>query len=151
MCLVHIFMYVGLFWKAFITLRSDPYLHHIYQPEQPFLQWGRVLGWSGSEEEVGCLLRWKKNTTNEISARRLFNINMKALKHVIIQADKVHTRAGSCLQQNLSHGNISQCLLWSVWFSLTHTANRKEEWVDSQTEREPIAIQTDWQRGRPEK
>lgn len=48
---------------------------------------GGVGGWGS--------LRWKKNTTYQISSERLFSLYRKPLKRVIVQPDKVHTRAGS--------------------------------------------------------
>lgn len=74
-------------------------------------------------------VRWKKNTSHQTAAEKLFSLSKKAVKRVIVQP---HHRS---FLPVIIHGNI--------YTALSHTQPRKgkTERADSQTEKEPIIIQ----------
>lgn len=96
--------------------QQHPYLHHIYQPEQPFLLRGKQSegGWVGWQ-----LLRYRKNTTYQTSEPfQLISTGRQPNVLLFGPTKSTHLCCRTC------YGNISAPPLPLSYFSHTNTRTK---------------------------
>lgn len=133
-CLVHIspqgtlhllvkcvYCMCGFVLESIHHFQQHSYLHHIYQPEQPFL-----LGGGGGIEVV------EKHNLSNIKYQGIFSWSQQEGTEMFHCSAQQSPHIFSTAEPVIIQGNISMpSLPLSLSFFLAHT-HRKEEWADSQ-------------------